>query len=152
MTRKYTSRPLARLALTVAVALTASPSFAKQSATVGSNAGQKCRVDVVRTANGGTVSVVRRIIDGGSCVCTITTGPVGNNGRAEATVANLLRDRKCNAIAQAEPNVAKSNSFLPFGVTLIAALTAATAAAAANQKNCGKGNNSQNNGNCPASP
>ena len=152
MTRKYSSRLVAGFALTVALAFNASPIFAKQSATVGSNAGQKCRVDVVRTANGGTASVARQIIDGGSCVCTITTGPVGNNGKAEAKVANLLRDRKCNAIAQAEPNVAKSNSFFPFGVAPIAAVTAATAAAAANQKNCGKGNNSQNNGNCPASP
>lgn len=152
MTRKYSARSLIRLALMAALALNVSPSFAKLPAAGGTGAGQKCRVAVVRTATGGTSSVARQVIDNGSCLCTITTGPASSNGKAETKVANLLRDRKCDAVAQAEPKIAKSNAFFPFGATPIAALTAATAAAATNQKNCGKGSNSQNNGNCPGSP
>lgn len=152
LTRTYFSKPLVCLALVAALTLNAGPSLAKLPATGGSDAGQKCRVAVLRTATGGTANVVRQVIDNGSCVCTITTGPANNNGKAEAKVANLLRDRKCDVVAQAEPKIAKSNAFFPFGVTPIVALTAATAAAATNQKNCGKGSNSQNNGNCPASP
>lgn len=62
-----------------------------------------------------------------------------------------LNPKKCVPVAQAEPKVAKSNGLLPFLPLPIIAGTAAVAAAA-NSKNCGKGNNSQNNGNCPASP
>ena len=152
LTRTHFSKPLIRMALVAALALNVSPSFAKLPAAVGNGAGQKCSVAVVRTANGGTANIVRQVIDNGSCVCTITTGLASSNGKAEAKVANLLRDRKCDVVAQAEPKIAKSNAFFPFGATPFVALTAATAAAAANQKNCGKGNNSQNNGNCPASP
>ena len=66
-------------------------------------------------------------------------------------VADQLKSRKCVPVAQAEPKVAKTNGLLPFLPLPIIAGTAAVAAAA-NSKNCGKGNNSQNNGNCPASP
>ena len=54
-----------------------------------------CRVDVVRTGEGGTVSTVRSGLDDGSCVCTVTTGPAGGNGNAEAVVTGILRDRTC---------------------------------------------------------
>lgn len=60
--------------------------------------------------------------------------------------------KKCAAIAQAEPKVARANGFLPFLAIPAVVGSAAVAAAAANGKNCGKGSNGQNNGNCPASP
>jgi hypothetical protein len=61
----------------------------------GGAAGDKCRVDVVRTGAPGSADIERQTFTDGSCVCTITTGPNGNNGSAEATVSNLLRDREC---------------------------------------------------------
>ena len=67
-------------------------------------------------------------------------------------VGDQLKSRKCVPIAQAEPKVARSNGFLPFLAIPAVVGSAAVAAAVTNSKNCGKGNNSQNNGNCPASP
>ena len=62
-----------------------------------------------------------------------------------------LNPKKCVPITQAEPKVAQTNGFLPLlSIPIIAG--SAAVAAAINSKNCGKGNNSQNNGNCSASP
>jgi hypothetical protein len=61
----------------------------------GGGADNKCRVDVVRSGAAGTADIVRQTFNDGSCVCTITTGPEGNNGSAEEIVTNLLRDREC---------------------------------------------------------
>lgn len=56
----------------------------------------KCRVDVVRTAAPGAAQITRLANANGSCVCTITTGPAGDdNGAAESLVTALLRDREC---------------------------------------------------------
>lgn len=62
-------------------------------------AGDKCRVDVVRTGSAGSADVSRQEFSDGSCVCTVTTGPAGNNGSAETVVSNLLRDRECAGAA-----------------------------------------------------
>lgn len=62
----------------------------------GAAAGQ-CRVDVVRTGASGSSDISRQDFSDGSCVCTVVTGPAGNNGSAEATVEALLRDRTCAA-------------------------------------------------------
>jgi hypothetical protein len=75
-----------------------------QSAMFGSGegsgaAGDKCRVDVVRTGSAGTADVSRQEFSDGSCVCSVTTGPAGNNGSAETVVSNLLRDRECAGVA-----------------------------------------------------
>ena len=61
-------------------------------------------------------------------------------------------NKKCAIVAQAEPKVARTNGFLQLIAVPFVAGSAVVAAAISNQKNCGKGNNSQNNGNCPASP
>jgi hypothetical protein len=61
----------------------------------GGAAGDKCRVDVVRTGSAGSADIARQNLSDGSCVCTITTGPAGGNGAAESIVGNLLRDREC---------------------------------------------------------
>ena len=63
----------------------------------GAGAGGECRVDVVRSGAPGSADVTRQVLNNGSCVCTITTGPSGNaNGSAEAIVGSLLRDRTCD--------------------------------------------------------
>lgn len=65
----------------------------------GGGAGDKCRVDVVRTGSAGSADIARQNFSDGSCVCTITTGPASGNGSAEAVVGNLLRDRECEGAA-----------------------------------------------------
>lgn len=63
----------------------------------GAGAGGECRVDVIRSGTPGSADVTRQVLNNGSCVCTITTGPSGNaNGSAEAIVGSLLRDRTCD--------------------------------------------------------
>ena len=54
-----------------------------------------CRVDVVRTGASGTVTSTRTVLRDHSCVCTLVTGPAGNNGNAEDVVTAMLRDRTC---------------------------------------------------------
>ena len=83
---------------------------------------------------------------------TAATVPAATNKLRCKKVRDSLENRKCIPISQAEPAVARSNGFLPFLAIPAVVGSAAVAAAAANGKNCGKGNNSQNNGNCPASP
>lgn len=57
--------------------------------------GGQCRVNIVRTGASGTANVVRTELEGGGCICTMTTGPANNNGSAEGLVDALLRDRTC---------------------------------------------------------
>ncbi|HOB13926.1 MAG TPA: hypothetical protein PKN09_06765 [Novosphingobium sp.] len=69
------------------------------SSTVAAEAagdGNRCRVDVIRSAPSGAADITRQVLNDGSCVCTITTGPSSNNGGAESIVTNLLRDRTCD--------------------------------------------------------
>ena len=61
-----------------------------------------------------------------------------------------LKREKCAPIAQVESKGARLGVVLPLVALTVAA--AGATVAASNRKNCGKGNNSQNNGNCPASP
>ena len=61
----------------------------------GAGASDMCRVDVVRTGASGTVTSTRTVLRDGSCVCTLVTGPNGNNGNAEDVVTGMLRDRTC---------------------------------------------------------
>lgn len=71
--------------------------FQSLMAADGAGAGGECRVDVVRSGAPGSADVTRQVLNNGSCVCTITTGPSGNaNGSAEAIVGSLLRDRTCD--------------------------------------------------------
>ena len=83
---------------------------------------------------------------------TAATVPATTNKLRCKKVSDSRKKRKCILILPAEPAVARSNGFLPFLASPAVVGSAAVAAAAANSKNCGKGNNSQNNGNCPASP
>ena len=71
--------------------------FQSLMAADSAGAGGECRVDVVRSGAPGSADVTRQVLNNGSCVCTITTGPSGNaNGSAEAIVGSLLRDRTCD--------------------------------------------------------
>ena len=54
-----------------------------------------CRVDVIRTGESETVTTTRTVLKDHSCVCTLVTGPAGNNGNAEDVVTAMLRDRTC---------------------------------------------------------
>lgn len=59
----------------------------------------------------------------------------------------------CRKVSSADPQVAKSSGFFQsVGAPLAVGGAGITAAAASKGKNCGRGNNSQNNGNCAASP
>ena len=57
--------------------------------------GGACRVDVVRSGDGGTVATTRTVLNDGNCVCSVVTGPAGANGNAEDVVTGILRDRSC---------------------------------------------------------
>ena len=57
--------------------------------------GGACRVDVVRSGDGGTVTTTRTVLNDGNCVCTVVTGPAGANGNAEDVVTGILRERTC---------------------------------------------------------
>ena len=61
----------------------------------GAGASNMCRVDVVRTGQSGTVTSTRAVLKDHSCVCTLVTGPAGNNGNAEDVITAMLRDRNC---------------------------------------------------------
>ena len=61
----------------------------------GAGASGMCRVDVVRSGASGTVTSTRTVLNDGSCVCTLVTGPAGANGNAEDVVTGMLRDRTC---------------------------------------------------------
>ena len=61
----------------------------------GAGASGMCRVDVVRSGESGTVTSTRTVLNDGSCVCTLVTGPAGANGNAEDVVTAMLRDRTC---------------------------------------------------------
>jgi hypothetical protein len=74
----------------------------------GGAAGDKCRVDVVRTGSAGAADITRQSFSDGSCVCTITTGSADSNGSAEAIVTNLLRDRECEGAAAVGDEAAKA--------------------------------------------
>lgn len=58
--------------------------------------GNRCRVDVIRSAPEGAANITRHVLTDGTCVCTVTTGPASGNGGAETIVTNLLRDRACD--------------------------------------------------------
>lgn len=62
----------------------------------GGAMGDKCRVDVVRRAASGSANITRQVLDGGGCVCTVTTGPIGSHNPAEDIVSNLLGGRECD--------------------------------------------------------
>ena len=63
----------------------------------GAGGSSMCRVDVVRTGDAGTVTSTRTVLNDGSCVCMLVTGPAGANGQAEDVVTAMLRDRTCPA-------------------------------------------------------
>lgn len=74
-------------------------------------ASNTCRVDVIRSAKGGTVNTTRTVLIDNSCVCTVVTGPAGVNGNTEDVVAGILRDRTCvdsTAVGKVVSEVASS--------------------------------------------
>jgi hypothetical protein len=62
----------------------------------GNAGGQQCRVDVVRSEPAGVAKVTRGVLPDGQCLCTVKTGPQGNNGSAESVVNELLNSRSCD--------------------------------------------------------
>lgn len=94
----------------------------------------RCRVDVIRTAPSGAADITRHVLNDGTCVCTITTGPSGNNGNAESIVTNLLRDRSCEGapapgrpVAEAATTGGGSNIVIPVVVGAVGAAGLAVA-------------------------
>lgn len=80
------------------------PTGAVSLAQGDSGSGNLCRVEIVRTGTGGTANTVRRELEGGQCLCSMTTGPAGSNGSAEDLVNALLRDRTCEGPPPAGAN------------------------------------------------
>lgn len=77
----------------------------------GAGASGMCRVDVVRSGVSGSVTSTRTVLNDGSCVCTLVTGPAGANGNAEDVVTGMLRDRTCPdspTVGRAVSEVARS--------------------------------------------
>ena len=77
----------------------------------GAGASGQCRVDVLRSGDGGTVTTTRTVMNDNSCVCTVMTGPAGANGNAEDVVTGILRDRTCAdspTVGQAVREVARA--------------------------------------------
>ena len=99
----------------------------------GGASGQ-CRVDVVRSGNGGTVTTTRTVLNDNSCVCTVMTGPAGANGNAEDVVTGILRDRTCaesptvgRAVSQAATSGGGSGIIIPVLVGVVGAAGLAVA-------------------------
>lgn len=90
--------------------------------------GNRCRVDVIRSAPGGAADITRSVLTDGSCVCTITTGPAGGNGNAESIVANLIRDKTCDGAPAPSVDGAKPAGFVG-PATIIPAIILGTAGA-----------------------
>ena len=89
------------------------PALAQGSAEAG-----QCAVQVVRSGAPGTAVIVRDQLAEGGCVCVVTTGPASNNGSAEETVTNLLRDRECSDAPAAGSAAGKGAGFGPAGGVL----------------------------------
>jgi putative intracellular protease/amidase len=87
----------------------------------GASIAAQCSVKVVRTGAPGAAEIVRDQLADGSCVCVVTTGPASNNGSAEDTVTNLLKNRECSSAPAAgseAAELAKGSSFGPAGAIL----------------------------------
>ena len=118
-------------------ALPAQSLMAAEGIGAGATSGGECRVDVVRSGAPGSADVTRQVLNNGSCVCTITTGPSGSaNGSAEAIVGSLLRDRTCdgapapgNSGGQAAGSGGGSSGTLLLGLAGAGALAAGLAVA-----------------------
>jgi hypothetical protein len=100
----------------------------------GAGASDMCRVDVVRTGDAGTVTSTRTVLNDGSCVCTLVTGPAGANGSAEDVVAGMLRDRTCpesptvgRTVSDAATTGGGSGAVIPVIVGVVAAAGLAVA-------------------------
>jgi len=76
-------------------AVDAIPALQTAFADGSGGAGKVCRVDVIRSGTPGVADITRQELDGGKCVCIVTTGPASSNGSAEDVVTNLLNDQTC---------------------------------------------------------
>lgn len=113
------------------------PAFNATVAADQAAGGNSCRVDVVRNGPSGSADISRAVLNDGSCVCTITTGPSGNNGAAEGIVGNLLRDRNCDGapnrgqqISRAAQTGGGSDVVLPVVIGVVGAVGLAVAVGA----------------------
>lgn len=75
-------------------------------------AGNKCRVDVIRTGTAGVADITRSELTDGTCVCTVTTGQPSVNGSAESVVTSLLRDRACDGAPAPGASAGESSNFV----------------------------------------
>ncbi len=68
-------------------------------------ADERCIVQVERDGSAGSFALTRLVQNNGQCVCVVKTGPSGQGGSAESSVASLLNSRSC---ADAPPAVQKA--------------------------------------------
>lgn len=95
-----------------------------------SAAGERCLVQVDRDGSAGTFAVTRLVQNNGQCVCVVNTGPAGQGGGAESSVANLLNSPSC---ADAPPAVQKTMAAgggISTGVLVVAGVGVVAAAVA----------------------
>ena len=71
-----------------------------------------CRVKVSRTAPAGVFDLTRQVLNGGKCVCRVTTGPRSQGGSAESALAGLLLRRTCSDAPLAAAGAAGGSSGL----------------------------------------
>jgi hypothetical protein len=110
------------------------PAFGTALASDDGGSGNRCRVDVIRTGISGVADITRTELTDGTCVCTVTTGPVNGNGAAEDVVTSLLRDRTCDGapvpgrpVAEAAAGGGGANVILPILITTVGAAGLAVA-------------------------
>ena len=96
------------------------------------------RVDVIRSGPSGTAQITRTVLTDGTTVCTVTTGPAGNNGAAEDIVKNLIRDKTC----EGAPAPTAEGAAQPGFVGPLAIIPAVAAAAGAGGIAAAAGNDS----------
>ena len=89
----------------------------------------KCRVDVVRSGQSGTVTSTRTVLRDRSCVCTLVTGPSDNNGNAEEVINAMLRDRSCPASPMVAGHAAEASEGRHHSGIIIPVLVGVVAAA-----------------------
>jgi hypothetical protein len=92
---------------------------------------EKCLVQVDRVAGSGSFSVTRLVRNDGQCVCIAKTGPQGQGGGAESSVAGLLNSRSCADAPPAVEEAAASAGGLGGGLLAVVGAGGAGGVAAA---------------------
>lgn len=84
-----------------------------------SAAGERCLVQVDRDGSAGSFAVTRLVRSNGQCVCVVKTGPSGQGGGAESSVASLLNSGSCANAAPAVEQAMAAGGGVSKGVLIV---------------------------------